>query len=247
MNTKPIVHAYVVCWNEEKIIPHFLKHYDSIVDNFFIYDNNSSDRSVEILKNNPKVEVIPFKTGNTFRDDANLIIKNNEWKKSIGVADIVIVCDQDEFLYTNNLKQTIIDFYQSNATIVKPTGYNMMEEHFDHDNCDNIFSVVKSGAPAEMYSKQAMFKPGKIKNINYSLGCHQANPTGEVIYFEQEIKLLHCRQLDIEYFISRIAEYQKRLSNFNKKRNLGHHYLKSLEEWRITFYEELKNNKLILN
>ncbi len=243
---KPIVHAYVVCWNEEKIIPHFLKHYDSIVDKFIIYDNESTDKSVEILKNNPKVELVTYKTGSTLRDDAYLVIKNNEWKKSIGVADIVIVCDQDEFLYTENLEETIIDFHQSNATIVKAVGYNMMEEHFDHDNCDNIFSVVKSGASAEMYSKQAMFKPGKIKDINYSFGCHYANPVGEISYFDKEIKLLHCRQLDIDYFISRVAEYQKRLSDFNKKHNLGHHYLKSLDEWRTLFYEDLKLNTKII-
>ena len=55
-----IVHVYGLCWNEEKMLPYFFKHYDDIADQYFIFDNNSTDNSLSILKANPKVVLDKF-------------------------------------------------------------------------------------------------------------------------------------------------------------------------------------------
>ena len=54
------IHLYSVCYNEEIILPYYLNHYSKFVDKITVYDNFSTDSSVEILKQN-NVEVIPFK------------------------------------------------------------------------------------------------------------------------------------------------------------------------------------------
>ena len=65
---KPIIHYYAVCWNEEKILPFMLDYYDQFVDQFYIYDNYSTDNTKKILSERSKVEVIEFGTNNSFND-----------------------------------------------------------------------------------------------------------------------------------------------------------------------------------
>jgi len=43
------VHLFALCWNECSTLPFFFRHYDRIVSKYFIYDNGSTDGSVEFL------------------------------------------------------------------------------------------------------------------------------------------------------------------------------------------------------
>ena len=43
------VHLHALCWNEERLLPYFFRHYDDIVDRYYVYNHGSTDRSVELL------------------------------------------------------------------------------------------------------------------------------------------------------------------------------------------------------
>ena len=53
---KLIVHVYAQCWNEAEMLPFFFRHYDGLVDQYFIYDDGSDDGSSELLSIHPKVD-----------------------------------------------------------------------------------------------------------------------------------------------------------------------------------------------
>ena len=55
---KPVIHLYTVCWNEERIAPYFMDYYSQFVDAFYIYDNMSSDSTVERVSRYKNVTVI---------------------------------------------------------------------------------------------------------------------------------------------------------------------------------------------
>ena len=55
-----IIYAYILCWNEEKILPFTLDHYSHFFDKIYLLDNHSTDRSVEIAKTYEKVEILQF-------------------------------------------------------------------------------------------------------------------------------------------------------------------------------------------
>ena len=55
-----IIHVYALCWNEEKMLPYFFKHYDNIADQYYIFDNNSTDNSLSMLRSHPKVIIDSF-------------------------------------------------------------------------------------------------------------------------------------------------------------------------------------------
>lgn len=221
--TDPTIEVFAICYNEEKIMPFFLKHYSKFCSQITIFDNHSTDRTIEIIENFAKtfpVELILYDTNNTLDDSAYLSIKNNCWKKS--KADYVIVVDSDEFVYHENIKKFIIDNPKS---IYKPKGYDMVSDIFPTG--DDILQI-KTGKYSVNYSKLALFNPKEVLEINYNLGCHTANPTlkercGE-IKEENDLKLLHYKNLSFDYRINKHTEYMKRFSEFNKSTGSGIHY-----------------------
>ena len=91
-----VIYLYIVCYNEEFILPHLLKHYH-FVKKIFIYDNGSTDNSLDIIKNDSRCEIINYSS--KFNDEINKNIKNNCWKQHRLECDYCIVCDADEFIY----------------------------------------------------------------------------------------------------------------------------------------------------
>jgi hypothetical protein len=165
-------------------------------------------------------------------DSVYLSIKNNCWKKS--KADYVIVVDSDEIVYHENIKKFIIDNPKS---IYRPKGYNMVSDIFPTG--DNILQI-KTGKYSSNYSKLALFSPREVREINYHLGCHNASPIltdgcDKIIKEDEELKLLHYKNLSFEYRITKHTEYVKRMSEFNKSTGAGIHYLFDENQQREEF------------
>lgn len=219
--SNPIIHVYTVCWNEEKFLPFFLDHYGSFCEKIIVYDNESTDSTLHILAQNPKVEVVTYKTNNQINDDVYQQIKNNVWKRSRGKADYVIVCDLDELLYakTGDIKSIL---KQTNKTVFRPDGYEMMSENFPMYNkplrqqCKGLFS--------EYYCKKIIFDPHNIVDINYYPGCHEADPRGFVKTGTSEFLLLHYKRLGVDYVVNRYRAFEARLSQQNIDNKMGLHY-----------------------
>jgi glycosyltransferase involved in cell wall biosynthesis len=243
--TLPKVDIHVLCWNEEKIIPHFLRHYENFVNNIIVYDNKSNDNSVKILKKHPKVKIISYDTNGEIRDDAYLTIKNNGWKQSKN-ADIVIVCDMDEFLHSDDLGQYLRDFNESKATIIKPIGFEMMIKDFDLTKSGLLLADVTHGYEHDHFNKFCIFKPSEINEINYNFGCHVASPKGNVVFYDKPIKLLHLKKIGLNYFLEKMKAYHNRLSKFNRDRALGYQYDFSPEKHEDMFISELEKVKKVL-
>ena len=203
-NKKSNVEVYCICYNEEVLLPYFIKHYyKNFKANITIYDNHSTDNSVKIAKD-MGCSVKSFDTNNQIRDDAYLNIKNNVWKNS--KADWVIVCDIDEFLEA--------PFNCDNYSILNVTGYEVVGPFFDS----------RLGVINPAFNKNVMFRPNEFKEINYSPGCHSCNPIGNISGSLEMAKLLHRKWLSPEYVYRKHLVYESRLSDFNKKHAFGKEY-----------------------
>ena len=122
------IHLHTLTWNEEIMVPFFLRHYENIVDKIFINDNESDDKTVELLSAHPKCEISSFNTGGEYRELLNHEIKDHAWKKSKGLCDYVIMCDFDEFLYHPNIHSFLEDVEDLDVDIVQPDGYEMVAD-----------------------------------------------------------------------------------------------------------------------
>ena len=236
----PVIHVYAACYNEEKILPYFLRHYGRIASKIVIYDNESTDRSVEIIKSYPNTEVIAYQTSEKFDEFKLVHIRDTAWKKSRGKADWVIVVDADEFLYHPDLAGRLKSYRQKGVTISVPEGFDMVSDTFPKSE-GMIYDEVKSGVKNKAFDKPCIFDPNAIYETNYWVGCHTATPKGVVNYGPcGEFKLLHFRFLGLDYLLERQESGKARLSEDQIKHGFNSHFLLSKDQVINWFNEKRK-------
>lgn len=216
------IFVYTVCWNEEKLLPYFLRHYATFAEKIIVYDNGSTDASPEIVRSFPKAELREFDTGGTFDDLANVRIKNEAYKEARGVADFVIVVDADELLYHPNISQLLTQYKEEGITLPRIAGYNMFKWRFPRSERP-ITELVRLGREAPFYDKRCIFRPDV--DINFNPCCHTCSPEGPIAESAAaEFKLLHYHYIGYLYNLKKHRERGRRLSQYNLERNLGTEY-----------------------
>lgn len=239
---KPIVHYYAVCWNEEKMLPFMFQYYGQFVDHFTIYDNYSDDDSEAIIKLHPNASIRKFQTDG-FNDERNAKIKNHCWKHSRGKVDYVIVCDIDEFLYHKNISDFLLFAQKNKYSFFHPTGVEMFHPQFpEYDEHQLLTEIVTSGISNPNYGKCILFDPHRIIEINYKPGAHECYPVGIMkTYCQNDLKVLHYKNLGLDYIMSRVYAYRKRQSATNIKNEYAVHYNYENVKIADNFNDNLKN------
>lgn len=217
--------TYFINYNDSFYIPFLAKHYSKFCEKIIMYDNYSIDDSVKIAEAH-NIEVRTFGVMGVLDDQHYLDVKNHCWKEQRGkVIDYVIIIDADEFVTVSH-----------KLTCTAPTvfGFNMISDKLPVDDME---VEISTGSPSESYSKQAIFNPDAIQEINFVHGCHKNNMVGTITNHDV-CKLYHYRQIGgIERLLERHAAYRKRMSEFNLKHGMGIHYLHSDDakrsEWKI--------------
>jgi hypothetical protein len=219
------IHAHIIAWNEEKILPFTLDYYSTICEKIFIYDNMSTDSSDEIYKRYPKVEVVKWDSGGEINEMNYVRIKSEEYKersRNQGV-DWVIVCDCDEFLYHPNLIDVLKIYKNEGVTVPLVSGHDMVSEKFPLYDGELITKKIKIGSERyEPMCKKIIFDPNI--NISYGIGAHSFSTTDGTFSKKEELKLLHYKFLGKDYVKTLYVERAKRLSNYNKQNKFGEHY-----------------------
>jgi len=75
-----IVHLYAQCWNDAWMLPFFFRHYDALVDRYFIYDDGSTDGTPTLLAGHPRVEAGRF--GRSVAD--SFVLRSSRFQTSVG-------------------------------------------------------------------------------------------------------------------------------------------------------------------
>ena len=220
-----IIHAHILAWNEEKILPYTLDYYSSFCEKIFIHDNMSTDNSDEIYKKYDKVEVIKWESNEQINEMNYVNIKNNEYKKHSrkdGV-DWVIVCDCDEFLYHPNLMEKLESYKKMGITVPKVSGHDMVSDEFPVYDGDLLINKIKIGSERyEPMCKKIIFNP--FIDVQFGVGAHSFNSTNAKFSETEDLKLLHYKFLGKNYVKKLYIDRAKRLSDFNKKNKFGEHY-----------------------
>ena len=236
-----IIHAHILSWNEEKILPFTLDYYSTFCDKIFIWDNMSTDNSDEIYKKYSKVIVKKWSSDNSFHDLLHKQIKSNCYKEiSRNEADWVIVCDCDEILYHPNLIDKLKELKDRNIDIPKIDGRDMVSEVFPIYDGELITSKIQYGSPTyEPMCKNILFNPKK--DVEFGFGSHSYYCRDCSTTNDFELYLLHYKFISLDYVSNRYAVLNSRLSNYNKKYQLGTHYT---QKNATEYTEHLLKNKV---
>jgi hypothetical protein len=133
---EPVPQATILThfYNEEFLLPHWLKHHSKLFDHGILVNYASTDRSVEIIKELTPTWEIHDSVNQMF--DAILCDKEiMEYERT--VTGWKMVLNVTEFLFTNDLKEKLRNLRKNNTSMVRSIGYqindNYEEEEFDND------------------------------------------------------------------------------------------------------------------
>jgi hypothetical protein len=225
---------FSICWNEEFLLPDYFKWYKSRFSkaNFIVFDNESTDNSVRICKNNGAI-VVPYKTDGQLSDSKYLHIKNNCWK---GFDGWVLVGDIDEWL---DINEEDLNF-ENNTSLIKSCGWNMCDKYREKN-----YQNLKYGIRSVQYDKFLCFNTSKIKEINYTPGAHLIAPLGDIVISNKIYNMLHMKFLDEDYMVNRYKQFKNRMSIENKNKGWGIQYRAEEEQIRVDFKNHLNTSKNI--
>lgn len=218
---KPRIHLYTICKDEEKLATHYLNYYSPIVERIVIFDNFSTDNTIHILSQSPKVEVRQFNTEGLLRDDLHSIIKSSVWKESIGEADWVILTDFDEFIYHPNLYEYLSYAKKKEFSLLRTKGYNMFSDKWPNKS-NLITNQIVNGVFAPEFCKPICLDPNRINHLEFGPGAHYAKFSGDIHMSQPDLYLLHYRYIGgLPYLRERWKNIGSNLSQVNLHNGWG--------------------------
>src|ERR1700728_5159659 len=227
MPGKQRTELFCLCWNDARMLPFFFRHYDPIVDQYYIFDNGSTDGSLSLLENHGRVVITHFDVpGNSFVDEERRL-GDTIWRNSS--ADWVIITDIDEHIYHPNLNQYLQQCTDEGMTAIQSIGYEMVSDRFP-TGTEPLVEQVTIGTRSNGHDRLCIFNPREIAETNFTVGRHEAEPTGRVVWpAYPQVLLLHYKQLGVDYPIARSAELRKGLGEGDLEKSWGIHYTWSPE------------------
>lgn len=212
----PPITIYLLCYNEEVLLPNTIKHYRTRFPNakFVIVNNESTDSSVKIATE-AGCEIYEWPTGNISNIIKHTELKNNLWKTA--ETDWVIMADMDEWL---EITEEQLDIESNNGvTIIRVKGIQIVAESKSLLLDDVDLHTLKNGFYDVWFDKCVCFKRSEITEMNFTRGAHKSTPLPVTNrrYSKHLYYLKHMNFLGLPWYQEKIiARYNR--TNFNRYR-----------------------------
>ena len=237
--TPVIVNIYVLCYNEEVLLPHMVFHYKKYLPNcsITIYDNESTDNSVEVAKS-LGCEVISWSSGGINDTEKKRNIHNNCWKDA--PCDWIICADMDEWLCITEADLNLETVKKT--SILKIQGYEMVGTSTTIDLNDVDLHKIDRCYPNKMESKHLCFNKKFIEQIGYDNGNHGIKPIGNIVYSDKIYANKHMSALGLPFFMKKNKSRFVRCEAQRKKRMSTHYKdnTQEIERMYKNFYDKSK-------
>lgn len=105
--------GYTCTYNEEGMIPYVMPYVERMgYDKFIVYDNMSTDRTVELLSQYPFVEIRPYDTGGKFDDRERTIRHRDAYYECLDMAKIGTDEEEDIWMSWTDFDEVMYFFLE---------------------------------------------------------------------------------------------------------------------------------------
>ena len=220
------VQLYLLCHNEEVLITHTIHHYRRNIPQvqITILDNESSDDSVAIA-NALGCEVISWASGGQIDDVKFVELKNTVWRSV--ETGWVIVADMDEWLCVtaSDLRREA----RLGVSVLRTYGWNVVAESEEEDLSDLDLHRLTRGFHQKNFSKLVAFRRPQVRAMNYGLGAHTAEPSGEIVYSPRVYVLKHLERLGLPWLTKKFKSRYVRAAQMHEA-GIARHYTDDVSE-----------------
>ena len=208
------IEVYTFCYNDSFIIPEVIKYWEKYASHVIVYDNHSTDNSVELFSKYDWIEVREYDSNNKY--DPELIQKMKETIYKGSKADYVMVCDIDEvILYKDSLMNFIEQQYLTSADVFCSQYYNLLSLT---NNLIKSEILIQNNSKMKCIfekniKKAILFKP----NIKLTLRFYGQEYTTNKVCKTSSIPILHLKMIDTQYLKDRQTLLSNRLEDSANK------------------------------
>lgn len=236
---------YKICWvvlckNEIDILPFVKQYWERLQCDVLVYDNGSTDGSLEYLQSLPYVAVRHFDSDGQ-NDPLQKQIKEQAYKEFREFYDIIIISDMDEVFYFENLEKELDKMINENHDAMLLPLYSLCEDSKPqyeegkllHQLCHKFYKQrMNHMGGFNAYTKVSIFNTNTVLFLSMSVGQHFVNtiPTQNFMIAEDAFGLHIDKGFGLDYYLEKRRKMGANLSQTNIKCGMAIEYLKSVED-----------------
>lgn len=248
-NLKYEVCHIVLCKNEEDIIPFCIQYWQRYATKVVVFDNHSTDSSVELLSKHDWIEIRTFDSDGQ-NDPLQKQIKELAYKEFREFYDVIIISDMDEVFYFENLEKELDKMIKGNYDAMLLPLYSLCEDKKPqyeegkllHQLCHKFYKQrMNHMGGFQNYTKISIFNTNTVIFLSMSVGQHFVNtiPTQNFMIGENAFGLHIDKGFGIDYKFNIRQKMNENLSKTNKQYGMCIEYSKDYKSLK----EEYENNQ----
>lgn len=243
-----------ICWitlckNEMDILPFVRKYWERISADVIVYDNGSTDGSLEYLSSIPYVTIKHFDSDG-HNDIIHKNVKEQAYLEHKNDYDIIIITDMDEVFFFDDFKAVSEAFIDGGYNILMTPIISLCEDFkppysedkYLHQLCHKFYRQRMNHMKGfDEYSKLSIFNTKVTDKVEMSVGQHyvKTSPDMKIMLSNNGFNLHIDKGFGLDYKYKVRQRMYANLSDTNKRYGMAIEYADSYEKLE----REYKNNQ----
>ena len=246
-----------ICWitlckNEMDILPFVRKYWERISADVIVYDNGSTDGSLEYLSDIPYVTIKHFDSDG-HNDIIHKNVKEQAYLEYKNDYDIIIITDMDEVFFFDDFKAVSEAFIDGGYNVLMTPIISLCEDFkppysedkYLHQLCHKFYRQRMNHMKGfDDFSKLSIFNTKVTDKVEMSVGQHYVKtlPNMTIMLSNNDFNLHVDKGFGLDYKYKVRQRMYANLSDTNKRYGMAIEYADSYEKLEREYKNNQKNS-----